>query len=257
MIAIIDLDSVAFSIGHPNKVLDKNGEPIRKDNKFVYEDKTEIQLIESGADIMKSILSKGKFTGYIGFIKGKGNYRYSINSEYKQNRPIESPKWWSFVKDYLIQQWKAIEVNGIEVDDAVNITRLIIPDSIIVAIDKDLLELEGLHYNWRKDEWVTTSKARAEYKFWSDMIVGQPADNIKGIPGSGIKAAEKIMEGIKCPPARILKYYIEHFGEKEGINQFYKNYNSLLILDSYKDFIIPDIIDIRDRNFEKEKLVTE
>src|ERR1700751_351444 len=185
MIAVIDLDSVAFSIGHPNKVLDNNKEPIRKDNKFVYEDKTELELIKSADELMKSILNKGKFTGYIGFIKGKGNYRYSINSEYKQNRPIESPKWWLFVKDYLIQQWKAIEVNGIEVDDAVNITRLQIPDSVIVAIDKDLLELEGLHYNWRKDEWVTTSKARAEYKFWQDMIVGQPADNIKGIPGSG------------------------------------------------------------------------
>lgn len=257
MISIIDLDSVAFTIFHPNKVLDSVGEPIKKDGKFVYKEKTQDEIIKCADTLMKSILSKGRFTGYIGFIKGKGNYRYSINSEYKQNRPKESPKWWSFVKNYLIQEWKAIEVNEIEVDDAVNITRLKIPDSVITAIDKDLLDLEGLHYNWRKDEWVTTTKARAEYKFWQDMIVGQPGDNIKGIPGSGIKAAEKIMEGIKCPPARILKYYIEYFGEKEGINQFYKNYNSLLILDSYDGFIIPDIIDIRDRNFEKEKLVTE
>jgi 5'-3' exonuclease len=56
-------------------------------------------------------------------------------------------------------------------------------------------------------------------------------DNIKGIPGKGKVAAEKIMEGIKCPPARILKNYVEHFGEDEGIEQFYLNYKMLKILD--------------------------
>ncbi len=40
MTAVVDLDSVMFSIGNPNKVLGTDGQPLRRDNKFVYEDKT-------------------------------------------------------------------------------------------------------------------------------------------------------------------------------------------------------------------------
>jgi len=35
-IAIIDLDSIMFTIAHPNKVLDEDRVPVKKDGKFVY-----------------------------------------------------------------------------------------------------------------------------------------------------------------------------------------------------------------------------
>jgi 5'-3' exonuclease len=240
-IAIIDLDSVMFSIAHPNKVLDDDGLPLKKDGKFVYIDKTLDEMYECADQIMNSILRLSKATGYIAYIKGKGNYRYSTNPEYKANRPKESPKWWSDVKNYLITHWFANEVNGIEVDDAVNITRLKVENSFICAIDKDLLSLTGTHYNWRKNEWVTVSSDEEYYKFWSDMIIGQPGDNVKGIPGKGVAAAKTILMDSKCPPARIIKNYIQHFGEYEGIKQFYKNYISLKILETYEGFEIPNI----------------
>jgi hypothetical protein len=183
-IAIIDMDSVAFYIGHPNKVLDERGVPKRtEDNsKFLYIDKTEDELKQSADDLMNKILTNGGFDGYIAYIKGVHTItdRRTINDDYKQNRNKESPKWWSFVKDYLILNWNVIPVDFMEVDDAVNITRLQISDSYICAIDKDLLTLHGTHYNWSKNQWVEVDKQQADEAFWTDCITGQAGDNIKG-----------------------------------------------------------------------------
>lgn len=172
MIAIIDLDSIMFTAAHPNKVLDEFEQPLRENNKFVYKDKSMEEMFTSADDLMSSILGKCEADGYIAFIKGKGNFRYEHNTEYKANRPKESPSWWKELKQYFIDKWNAIEVNGIEVDDAVNITRLQVEDSFIVALDKDLLSLEGTHYNWRTDKWFTNSKEEACLAFWKSMIVG-------------------------------------------------------------------------------------
>lgn len=240
--AIIDLDSICFTAANPNKVLDENNEFVKKDGKFVYTEKSIEEIYESVDSILSSLLSKSKADSYIAFIKGKGNYRYAYNPEYKDNRPKQSPWWFNDLREHLKAKWQAVQVDGVEVDDVVNITRLKVPNSFICAIDKDLLFLEGTHYNWRKDEWTVVSKDEAEYKFWADMIIGQPGDNIKGIPGKGPVAAKEILEDSKCPPARILKYYIQHFGEYEGIKQFHKNYLSLRILDHYEGFEVPEVI---------------
>lgn len=240
--AIIDLDSICFSIGQGIKVLDENGQPIKVDNKFVYKEKTEEELEESCDFFMNSILFNCGASKYIAYIKGKGNFRYLINPEYKNNRPKESPKWWKFVKDYLIDNWNAIEVNDIEADDAVNITRLNISDSFIVAIDKDLLGLEGTHFNWRKNEWVTIDKKEAYYNFWNSMITGDSVDNIKGIPGKGTSYCNKLIElnnSVEYSNV-IFNEYLKFFGEELGIEEFYKNYKSLKILNKHIDFVIPE-----------------
>ncbi len=243
-IAIIDLDSIIFTAFHPNKVLDEDGQPVKVEGKFVYQDKTEDEITKSVDSLMNSILTKSQADGYIAFVKGKGNYRYKINPDYKANRPKESPKFWKFTKQYLIDNWSAIEVNDIEVDDAVNIARLQIPNSFICAIDKDLLYLEGTSYNWSRNKWQTIDSSESMYKFWADMIIGQPGDNIKGLPGKGAKYVEKLFESELGVPlqALILNEYINHLGEAEGIEEYYKNYFSLKILDNYKDFVIPEVV---------------
>ena len=247
-IAVIDLDSLAFAAGSPNKVLGENNEPIKENGKFVYTDKTEDELKNSVHYWMNEILTKSEATHYIAFIKGKGNYRYEIKSDYKANRPKESPKWWDFIKNDFIEEYKAIPVDGIEVDDAVNITRLALRDSFICAIDKDLLGLEGSHYNWRKNEWVYTNKVEAVYNFWVDMIAGQSGDAVKGIPGKGEKFVQKLFDG--CNSAEeyrplVLEAYISHFGEGVGIKEFYKNYSCLKILEGFEGFVIPEPISVK------------
>lgn len=244
-IAVIDLDSVAFYIGYPNKVLDTEGNPIKENGKYVLVDKTEDELKNACHYWMNEILSKSEATHYIAFIKGKGNYRYEIKSDYKANRPKESPKWWAFVKEYLISEFNAIPVDGIEVDDAVNITRLALGDSFICAIDKDLLCKKGTHYNWSKNEWVTTTEMQEHKKFWTDMIAGQSGDGVKGLPGKGPKFVENTFGNEEIDPSKVLKCYIEHYKDVHiAIEEYYKNYKCLYILDKYDGFVIPEPIEV-------------
>jgi hypothetical protein len=256
-IAVIDLDSIAFTIGHPNKQLDENGDPMRTDDnsKFLYIDKTEQELIDCTDSIMSGIIMRGGFTHYIGFIKGSKTIaeRKEINNDYKANRGKESPGWWGFVKNTLIERWGAISVDNMEVDDAVNITRLKLSDSYIVAMDKDLLYLHGTHYNWSRDLWSIVGFNEAYTKFWSDMITGQSGDNIKGIPKKGPKYVESMLnEDTKIPfMNRVFNEYIKHFGEYEGIKEFYKNYSCLKIKETCEGFEIPSPIEFDRENINE------
>lgn len=252
-IAVIDLDSVAYSIGNGNKVLDEDGKPVKVLSKsgnlvFVYIDKTEQELIESADLYMNQLLKEGGFTHYIAYIKGAFTTqdRLKVNPDYKGNRSKEQPSWWSPVRDILISRWKAVEVDLLEVDDAVNITRLQLKDSYIVAIDGDLLGLEGTHYNWRTNEWITVNKDQAEYKFWRDMVVGQPGDNIKGLPGKGDKYWDKRYPfGCTALRQSIFTDYTLLLGEYEGVKEFYKNYISLYILKEKSNFVVPEPIEVQ------------
>lgn len=263
-IAVIDLDSVAYSIGNGVKLLDEQGNPIREDGKrFVYRDKTNEELIEAVDFYMNQILKGGEFTHYIGFMKGEDTTtrRKSVNPDYKANRSEEPPKWWNLVLHELFVRWGCKYVNFMEVDDAVNITRLKLPNSYIVAIDRDLLGLEGTHYDWRKKlpsgeyigEWLTVDSWAAYIKFWSDMVCGQVGDNIKGVPGKGEKYFEKMTSdnlGLALR-TQVLDTYVDHFGEHTGIEEFYKNYVSLHILEDYPGFIIPEPISVTLKQLEK------
>lgn len=260
--AIIDLDSVAFAIGNPNKILDEQGNPVKVKSAagnmvFSTVEKTIDELRQSADIIMTDILNACNAESYIGFIKGSNTtaFRLQVNPEYKGNRKKESPWWWGIVKQHLLTKWKAVEANGLEVDDAVNITRLMDSTSFIVAIDGDLLGLEGTHYNWKKREWITVNFEQSEYKFWKDMIVGQPGDNIKGIPSKGEAYWKNYYKDTLLGQLRsqVFEDYLNNLGEYYGIKEFYKNYMSLRILEPGNiDFTIPEPIQWKNQETVEE-----
>lgn len=239
--AIIDLDSILYAAAWGKKIPDGQGDFVRDEKgRLVYEDKTDDEIFESLDLILTSILEETDATNYIAYVKGQntGRHRYNTKPDYKSNRPKESPKWWEKTVLYSINNWAAILIDDIEVDDAVNITRLNIENSFIVAVDRDLLNLEGTHYNWKKKEWITVSKEEEFYYFWTDMITGQFGDGITGIPGIGKKGAEKMMVSMNVI-IDIFWKYIKTFGEEQGIKEFYQNYTCLKILKEHKGFEIP------------------
>jgi 5'-3' exonuclease len=248
-VAIIDCDSVAFSIFNGNKVLDSEGNPVKVLSEagnmvFQYTDKTEEELKQSADEVLHSILRKGGFTHYLGFIKGKNtiDFKRKIFPNYKVNRSKEQPKQWEFVKKDLITRFNIFEANGAEVDDYVNVARLNIPNSHICAIDSDLLALEGTHYNWRKNEWLTTLDEDSEYNFWINVITGTH-NNTKGIPGKGKVFAKKLIDEDEYGTPLfnlILHEFVKKFGEYEGINQFYQNYICCKTLESIPGVDIND-----------------
>ncbi len=243
MVAIIDSDSLLFSAFSGIKLLDENKEPIRKDNKFVYREKTEIEIIESIDFLMNKIISDTQCTGFICYVKGYGNFRDKFNSTYKSDRNKEiSPKFWKFSKEYLKLKYNAVEVVGYEVDDYVRITKKMLPESFVCAIDSDLLMLEGKHWNWRKCEWVETDIEAAEIYFWQSFITGTH-NSVKGIPGKGVKYWEKIIKDNEYTMLGTLVFeeYIKHYGLVEGVEKFYECWKSIYLLEELNEFVLPSI----------------
>jgi len=260
-LALFDGDYFLYLATNPDKELDQEGQPVRKDNKFVYQSNPDVgQMITKVDNIIIDILNTIEAEWYLGFLTG-GSFRYKINQDYKANRKGRvRPKYFKVLKEYLIDHWGFYIHNELEADDLVNIARnyynkINIEDSshltaiyglepIIVSNDKDILNLEGVHYNPQKKRFEDTSEEGAIDYFWRSMIIGDVGDNIKGIPGKGEKFVEKLITQYPSGDLKIMIYeeYLEYFGEEYGINEFYKNYKSLKILDSYEGLELPNPI---------------
>ncbi len=239
------MDSMLYSAFMPNKVNDpETGEPKKEDGKFVYTPKTDDEIRATLDGIMYHIFKEGEFTHYIAFVKGSNttNDRLIINPEYKNQRSKEIPEKWGITKQHAIEKWGAIEVSDIEVDDAVRITNINTADSHIVAIDKDLLWLKGYNFNWRKNEWYFIDQDLEEEYLSRSLIIGDTVDNLKGLPGKGEKYCDKW--AIK-KISQALEHYMNEYGLGRGVDEFYKNFKCLYILENSDKFTeIPNPIEV-------------
>lgn len=87
------------------------------------------------------------------FLTGKGNYREDVATirPYKGNRdPNNKPKWYQEIRDYLCSVWGAEVIDGREADDALGCaqSQALPLTTVICTIDKDLLQIAGLHYRF-------------------------------------------------------------------------------------------------------------
>jgi 5'-3' exonuclease len=239
-IACIDVDHVFYLSLTGEKILDENGEPVKVDGKFTYRERTFEESCKVADDYITNILNVTEATDYIGFFGGSSKSRKDIYPEYKANRKdLEPLKNLTEMKSYLADKWNFVYIRikldidfPYETDDLVASFVKQTPNSFIISPDKDLLGLVGNHYNPRKNEWVYVAGSTAENNFWCSMITGDTSDNIKGIPGKGIKYAENLIkEDEEGTPYQslILQEYVNYFGEYKGIEEFYKNYKCLKI----------------------------
>ena len=189
-----------------------------------------------------SVLLKLEATHYTGFLtEGKESFRYKIYPEYKGQRKGIVPPYFKEVKQFLRDEYGFVSTPEVESDDLVLSLEQIEMDRstvVIVSSDKDILNTCGQErYDPKKDQFHIYSREYAEEYFWKSMIIGDSADNIKGIPGKGVKAAEAIMSWAKKYEEeyshKVLQEYIDYFGESKGIDEFYKNYKCLKIKTDY------------------------
>ena len=223
-VAVIDADSICF-IAHWDSDSKSFDKPIE-------------DIFNSVDQIISSILIYTNATHYIGFVGfGSCVERNTVYPEYKANRKSREPlEHLKAIKEYMVKKWEFSALYGVEADDMVNSVRLQLEDSVVCAIDKDLLMLEGTHYNYKKNEWVTTSKNEANLYFWQSMIIGDSVDNIKGLEGKGKAFATKLLTlGDDHDHMRTLVFqeYINQYGEYHGISKFYQNYVCLKIKDDF------------------------
>lgn len=121
----------------------------------------------------------------------ENTFRWQMYPEYKANRTQPPPTHLAALKSFLRDKYNAKIATGEEADDALGY-RQIESDgkSIICSIDKDLLQIPGLHFNFVKMEFQEVDYTGGVRHFYKQLLIGDTADNIKGIYGIGkVKAA--------------------------------------------------------------------
>lgn len=142
---------------------------------------------------MQRIIYATQCTSYKGFLGGDENFRYKVNPLYKANRKdVPRPEWLQPVREYLVVNHGAKICDGIEADDALGIHQDKegtvqfggeAYNTVIVSVDKDLLMIPGNHYNFVKDEHSFVTKLDGLRWFYTQLILGDRADNIFGYDG--------------------------------------------------------------------------
>ena len=172
--------------------------------------------------LVEQILEEVKADSYQLFLSGPVNFRKKIYPAYKANRVQPPPVHLLLCKQFLETKWGAVWTDGYEADDALGIEQcrvgtarlpkaIIAADgttvseglkpnapsctTIICSIDKDLKQIPGLHYNFVKKEFDEVSVEQGWRSFYTQVLVGDASDNVKGCPGIGKAKAPRILAG--------------------------------------------------------------
>ena len=137
---------------------------------------------EMKADSMRIFLSSGECF----------RHKKATLAKYKGNRDDRPrPVHYQAARDYLIDIHGAESCTSIEADDALAMAQT--KDTVICSIDKDLLQIEGKHYNWVRGEKSLVKPRAALCRLWEQVLTGDGTDNIPGIRGLGPARAKKLI----------------------------------------------------------------
>lgn len=133
-------------------------------------------------DLVRRIIQDVNATSHLIFLGGSSNFRYDIYPGYKAQRVGKAkPTYLENVREYLVKEWNAIIADGQEADDLLGINQS--ENTVCCSIDKDLLQIPGMHYNFVKNEFYTINKYNGLVNFYKQLIVGDATDNIPGYDG--------------------------------------------------------------------------
>lgn len=160
--------------------------------------------LSSLEELMNFILMECSFHNSTGdykvYLTGSGNFRYDIakSHEYKGNRKkVEKPLLLPIIRNQMISAYDTVVSEGEEADDLIGIAATEVGSSVVIAsADKDMLQIPAQHFNFNKNEWKFVNEVQGIRFFYTQILTGDSADNIKGIYGIGPKKAEKILKGI-------------------------------------------------------------
>lgn len=195
MLIAVDADSLCYSHGFPNE-----GKPIHFAKKSmdahlwrIFEKASEL----SGTDPVMKL-----------FIAGEGNFRYDIavSHPYKGTRKTGKPEHYEGLRDHMEGYYETLKVDGMEADDAVSLLlwedyQTSDPDDpqvVCVALDKDLKNTPGMHLHPKTFECEYIDLETANKNFYRQLLTGDTADNIKGLPGCGPVSAGTLLD--HCHP---------------------------------------------------------
>ena len=221
MIVLIDADSLVYSCCYGVEDIDGAVDKFDQHIMYIVNDIDNVYPV----DIVRV------------FHRSVDNFRYDIDKEYKGNRKSEKPEFYHQLSDYVVKAYEAEMAIGEEVDDLVAREWKNYTDegkeACIVSIDKDYLQLPALIYNYniRSRGFRRVSEEEAERNFWLQMLTGDSADNVKGVPGIGIVKAKKHLQDAQYTFSYVRRVYAL-FKEKyadDGLKRFRETYKLLKI----------------------------
>jgi hypothetical protein len=179
--ALVDADILNYRIG------------------FATNDETEDTAITTMAGFLEDLLliDLPSVQQWELYLTGTNNFRTEIatTAPYKGNRKSEKPVHYHLLRNYLVSSWDARVIDGMEADDMLAIRATEEGDeSVIVTLDKDLDQVVGWHYNFVKNNQYYVTEQEALLNFYTQFLVGDAVDNIKGAKGIGPKKALKLLE---------------------------------------------------------------
>lgn len=135
----------------------------------------------------------------------KNNFRNQISSEYKANRTAKRPEILGALHNLVKFTYDAVWGDGVETDDVVatlwanEVAENGIDSVIIMSLDKDYKQFPCwlYDYNYKTRGLSKISELEAKNNFYSQMIVGDSADNIKVCKGYGKVYASKLLRDAK------------------------------------------------------------
>ena len=132
------------------------------------------------------------------YLTGKGNFRdeVAVTQPYKGNRDnTRVPVHKKLLRDFMVSEWNAQVINGMEADDAIAIKATELDyNAIICSLDKDFKQLSCSMYDYTKKILTAVKKDDAMRWLYKQALMGDRVDNIQGVYGIGPKKADKIID---------------------------------------------------------------
>ena len=193
-IALLDGDLVAYRLGFggQKKLPDGTIEPIPD---AVMKARVDAWIVDL---LMFDLPDCTDYEGYLS-LDSESNFRNAIavTAPYKGNRTAAKPHHYDLIRDRLLTYWEFHGIIGQEADDSLAQEQTEQGDkTVIVSIDKDMLQVPGWHYNFVNRTMQKVETFTDGFKwFCIQMLMGDKVDNIIGLKQVGIKRATEALEG--------------------------------------------------------------
>lgn len=183
-------------------------------------------------DLLYRIVDTCASSEYRLYLTGSGNFRKLLYPDYKANRArLPKPEHLDAVRELLVREWGASVCDGYEADDGIGMAHQECPETIVCSIDKDLRQLAGEHFNFVKNEFEVVDSLEASRAFYTQMLVGDTSDNVRGVDGIGPVKAGRHLSGLT--PEQMHSTTFDLYGDP---GRFFLNYRLLRVLRTKEEY---------------------
>jgi len=132
----------------------------------------------------------------------RNNFRNDITDTYKANRTSKRPPILKELHDVVKLSYGSVYGDGVETDDVVatlwseEVKKNGVDSVLIMSLDKDYKQFPCwfFDYHYKRRELYKITQEEADNNFYSQMIIGDTADNINYCKGFGKSYAKKLLK---------------------------------------------------------------